>query len=139
GGGGDASVRLCFLVGDVGATDRSGDHGHQGAVRGLVLGPVVSDDAGREQARRLFSVGEDGALKAWFVDGARRPKTVELGIGPVTAIAFQAGPAAVVDKKPAVGRLWFASTARKVGALVLGPDVEPVGSVAVLGSELDRL
>ena len=40
-----------------------GDHGHQGAVRGLVLGPVVVDDAGREQPRRLFTVGEDGAIK----------------------------------------------------------------------------
>jgi ParB family chromosome partitioning protein len=137
---GDGSVRLCFLVGDVEATDRSGDHGHQGAVRALVLGPVVSDDAGREQPRRLFSVGEDGSLKAWFVDGARRPKTVELGIGPVTAAALQATPVAIAnEKKPGVGRLWFAATSRKVGALVLNADVEPVGGVAALGSELDRL
>ncbi|HSD88150.1 MAG TPA: hypothetical protein VLB44_11570, partial [Kofleriaceae bacterium] len=138
-GCGDGSVRLCFLVGEVEAQDRSGDHGHQGPVRGLVLGPAVTDDAGREQARRMFSVGEDGALKSWFIDGARRPKTVELGLGPVTAVAFQPGPAVMVDKRPAVGRLWFASTSRKVGALVLGPDVEPFGSVAVLGSELGRL
>lgn len=138
-GCGDGSIRLCFLVGEVEAVDRSGDHGHQGAVRGLVLGPVVSDEAGREQPRRLFSIGEDGALKSWFVDGARRPKTVEVNIGPLTSIAFQAGPVVLVDRKPAVGRLWFASTSRKVAALVLGPDVEPVGSPSVLGSELDRL
>ncbi|HTL38740.1 MAG TPA: HEAT repeat domain-containing protein, partial [Kofleriaceae bacterium] len=139
-GCGDGSVRLCFLVGDVEATDRSGDHGHQGAVRGLVLGPVVSDDAGREQARRMFSVGEDGALKAWFVDGARRPKTVELSMGPITAVALQTTPVPIAnEKKPGVGRLWFSGTARKIGALVLDANVEPVGSLVTLGSQLDRL
>ena len=102
-GCGDGSIRLCFIVGDVEAIDRSGDHGHQAAVRGVALGPVVVDDAGREAPRRLFSVGEDGALKAWFVDGNRRPKTIEVGIGPLTALAFAAGPIAKVDQ--AAGRL----------------------------------
>jgi len=51
-GCGDGSLRLCFVVGDVEASDRSGDHGHQAAVRGLVLGPVIVDDAGQEQPRR---------------------------------------------------------------------------------------
>jgi ParB family transcriptional regulator, chromosome partitioning protein len=68
---GDGSIRLCFLVGEVEATDRSGDHGHAGAVGGLALGPAIVDDAGREQPRRLFSLGEDGALKAWLIDGGR--------------------------------------------------------------------
>ncbi len=122
-GCGDGSIRSCFIVGDVEAHDRSGDHGHQAAVTGLVLGPVIVDDAGREQPRRLFSVGEDGALKCWFVDGARRPKTIELGIGPAMAIALAPGPVPKLDK--AVGRLWIAGTNRKVCALPLTAEVEP--------------
>src|SRR5205085_1847905 len=117
-GCGDGSVRLCFIVGDVEATDRSGDHGHDAAVRGLALGPAIVDDAGREQPRRLFSVAEDGALKAWFVDGNRRPRTIELGIGPASAIGFAAGPVAwPVKIEKAAGRLWIASTGRKLAAL----------------------
>jgi ParB family chromosome partitioning protein len=134
-GCGDGSIRTCFVVGDVEATDRSGDHGHQAAVRGVVLGPVIVDDAGREQPRRIYSVGEDGALKLWFLDGARRPRTIEVGIGPLTAVAFAAGPIAKVDK--AIGRLWFASANRKVAALTLGADAEPVGDPVAIGSILD--
>ncbi|HEU0034180.1 MAG TPA: HEAT repeat domain-containing protein [Kofleriaceae bacterium] len=134
-GCGDGSIRACFVVGDVEATDRSGDFGHAGAVRGLVLGPVIVDDAGREQPRRMFSVGEDGALKAWFVDGARRPRTIELGIGPCTALAFAPGPIAKIEK--AIGRLWIAASSRKVAALALGADADPVGDPVVIGSLLD--
>ncbi|HEY5926578.1 MAG TPA: hypothetical protein VIV11_33050, partial [Kofleriaceae bacterium] len=135
-GCGDGSLRLCFIVGDVEAQDRSGDHGHLGALRSLALGPVVTDDAGREQPRRIFSAGEDGVVKSWFVDGARRPKTIDVSIGPLTAIAFQSGAPVMVDKRPAVGRLWCASTARKLAALVLGPDVEPFGAAVTFGSQL---
>jgi ParB family chromosome partitioning protein len=134
-GCGDGSVRLCFIVGDVEAHDRSGDHGHQAAVTGLALGPTIVDDAGREQPRRLFSVGEDGALKCWFVDGARRPKTIELGIGPATAIALAPGPVPKLDK--AVGRLWIAGTNRKVCALALDAEVEPSGTPIAIGGLLD--
>ncbi|HEY5937068.1 MAG TPA: hypothetical protein VIU61_20600, partial [Kofleriaceae bacterium] len=134
-GCGDGSVRLCFIVGDVEAVDRSGDHGHQAAVRGIALGPVIVDDAGREAPRRLFTVGEDGALKAWFVDGNRRPKTIEVGIGPLTALVFAPGAIAKIEK--AAGRLWMTSTRRKVAALALGSDVEPVGDAQVVGSQLD--
>ncbi|HEY0194851.1 MAG TPA: HEAT repeat domain-containing protein, partial [Kofleriaceae bacterium] len=139
-GCGDGGVRLCYVVGDVEATDRSGDHGHQAAVRGLVLGPAVTDDAGRELPRRLFSAGEDGAIKAWLVDGNRRPRTIELGIGPASALAFAPGSVVkpvAVDK--AVGRLWIASTERNVAALALGPEVEPVGEPVVLGSTLGAI
>ncbi|MEJ7598373.1 MAG: hypothetical protein WKG01_10720 [Kofleriaceae bacterium] len=134
-GCGDGSLRLCFIVGDVEAVDRSGDHGHQGAVRGLALGPVVVDDAGREAPRRLFTVGEDGALKAWFVDGNRRPKTIEVGIGPVTALVLAPGPLAKIEK--AAGRLWMTSTRRKVAALALGGDIDPVGDPTIIGYALD--
>ncbi|TMQ05149.1 MAG: hypothetical protein E6J90_49755, partial [Deltaproteobacteria bacterium] len=143
-GCGDGSLRLCFVVGDVEATDRSGDHGHQAAVRGLALAPVSVDDAGREQPRRLFSVGEDGALKLWLVDGNRRPRTIELGIGPASAVGFAPGPVTrpgapgtVIDR--ALGRLWIASTRRQVAALALGGDAEPVGEPIAIGSALDAL
>jgi ParB family chromosome partitioning protein len=139
-GCGDGSVRLCFVVGDVEAVDRSGDHGHQAAVRALALGPTITDDTGREQARRLFSVGEDGALKAWLVDGNRRPRTIELGIGPASGLAFAPGPVTKpAEIKDAVGRLWIASADRKLAALGLGPEVDPVGEPIVIGSLLDQL
>ena len=134
-GCGDGSIRTLFVVGDVEAFDRSGDHGHQAAVRSLALGPVIVDDAGREQPRRLFSAGEDGAIKSWFIDGGRRPRTIEVGIGPLTGMVFVAGPVIKIDK--AVGRLWTCSTNRNVATLALGPDVDVVGDPTKLGSVLD--
>jgi WD40 repeat protein len=134
-GCGDGSIRTLFVVGDVEAYDRSGDHGHQGAVRALALGPVIVDDAGREQPRRVFSAGEDGAIKSWFIDGARRPKTIEVGIGALTAMVFVAGPVPKVDK--AQGRLWTCSTNRKVATLVVGADADVAESAQKLGSNLD--
>ncbi|MCW5808873.1 MAG: HEAT repeat domain-containing protein, partial [Deltaproteobacteria bacterium] len=134
---GDGSLRLCFIVGDVEATDRSGDHGHEAAARGFVLGPLVVDDAGREQPRRAFTAGEDAAVKAWFLDGNRRPRTLELAaLGPITAMAFAPGPVAKVEK--AAGRLWLCSTRRKVAAVAIGADLDPVDSTLVtIGSVLD--
>ncbi|HMG24697.1 MAG TPA: HEAT repeat domain-containing protein [Kofleriaceae bacterium] len=139
-GCGDGSIRLCFVVGDVEPSDRSGDHGHQAAVRGLVLAPVVTDAAGREQPRRLISAGEDGAVKLWLVDGNRRPRTIELGIGPLTGLGLAPAPgAAVAGAVAPLGRLWAASARRAVAALVLGGDAEPLGEPAAIGSVLDGL
>ncbi|MEO8552001.1 MAG: HEAT repeat domain-containing protein, partial [Kofleriaceae bacterium] len=135
-GCGDGSLRTCFVVGDVEATDRSGDHGHQGALRGLALGPIVVDANGRELARRIFSAGEDGTIKSWLLDGRQRPRTLEPKLGPLTALAFQ--QVAVAGTKPGLGRMWFASSERDVGALVLDGQGEP-GDIAKLGSDLDRL
>ena len=140
-GCGDGSLRMCFIVGDVEATDRSGDHGHEGALRGLVLGPVVSDDKGRELPRRIFSAGEDGTIKSWLLDGRQRPRTLEPELGPLTALAFAPGaPGASksAGARPGVGRLWFASSERDVGAIVLSAGAEPADPIK-LGSELDRL
>ena len=137
-GCGDGSLRLCFIVGDVEAVDRSGDNGHQGALRGLVLGPVVTDDAGRDLPRRIFTAGEDGVVKSWLVDGRQRPRTIESKIGPLTAIAFQAGPIAITGAKPAVGRLWLASTERKTCAVIVDAQIDP-GDLAVVDSQLARL
>ncbi|MEO8846532.1 MAG: HEAT repeat domain-containing protein [Kofleriaceae bacterium] len=137
-GCGDGSLRLCFVVGDVEATDRSGDYGHEGSARALALGPVVVDAAGREQPRRIFSCGEDGTIKSWLVDGRTRPRTLEPKLGPLTALVFQGIPVNVAGAAPGVGRLWFASTERDVGAIVLSAEVEP-SEPTKLGSELDRI
>jgi len=137
-GCGDGSLRTCFVVGDVEATDRSGDHGHEGALRGLALGPLIVDANGRELPRRLFSAGEDGTLKSWLLDGRQRPRTLEPKLGPLTALAFQPVAVAIAGQKAGVGRLWFASSDRDVGALVLTGEGEP-GDLAKLGSDLDRL
>jgi len=134
-GCGDGSIRMCYVVGDVEPTDRSGDFGHQGAVRGLALGPLIVDDAGRESPRRMFSAGEDGVLKLWFLDGARRPKTIEPGIGPVTSIAFAPGPVAKIEK--AAGRLWATSTNRKVWSTPIGADLDLAGEPTVFLSAFD--
>ncbi len=133
-GCGDGSLRTCYIVGDVEAQDRSRDHGHEAAVRALALGPLVLDDAGREQPRRLFSVGEDGALKSWLVDGARKPRTIELGIGPATAMGFVSGPVAKVEGS--IGRLWIASTRRQVATIVVAAEL---GNPVIIGSALDAL
>ena len=134
-GCGDGSIRMCYVVGDVEPTDRSGDFGHQGAVRGLALGPLIVDDAGRESPRRMFSAGEDGVVKLWFLDGARRPKTIEPGIGPITSIAFAPGPVAKIEK--AAGRLWATSTSRKVWSTPIGADLDLAGEPTVFLSAFD--
>ncbi|HEY1813078.1 MAG TPA: hypothetical protein VGG74_12095 [Kofleriaceae bacterium] len=132
-GCGDGSLRTCFVVGDVESQDRSGDHGHAGALRALVLGPIVTDERGRDQPRRIFSCGEDGVVKSWLVDGGRRPKTIEPNIGPLSAIALHAVP--VPD---GIGRLWIASLERRVASIVLAADVEP-GAIVAIGSDLERM
>jgi ParB family chromosome partitioning protein len=134
-GCGDGSIRMCYIVGDVEPTDRSGDFGHQGSVRGLALGPLIVDDAGRESPRRMFSAGEDGVLKLWFLDGARRPKTIEPNIGPITSMVFAPGPVAKIDK--AAGRLWITSTNRKVWTTPIGADLDLAGEPTVFLSVFD--
>jgi ParB family chromosome partitioning protein len=78
-GCGDGSIRVSYLEGAADEEDRSGDQAHVGPVTGLVLGPQLHDEAGRELTRRLLSIGEDGKLKAWIHDTRRAPKTIEIG------------------------------------------------------------
>ena len=125
-GFGDGSIRLAYLVGAVDPQDRSGDHGHAGPTRALVLGPALVDDAGRDRPRRLFSVGEDGALKAWTIESARKPRTIELGAGAATALALAATTTRGADGKvTGTGVLWTATASRKVVAHALDADGEP--------------
>src|SRR5262249_39063092 len=71
-GCGDGSLRLSFAEGEVDEENKSGENAHGAAVRGLVLGPELTDDADREIPRRLFTAGEDGLLKAWPLDSRRK-------------------------------------------------------------------
>ena len=136
-GFGDGSLRVGYIAGEVEAVDRSGEHAHGGAVRGLVLGPALFDAAGREQPRRLWSLGEDGLLASWPLDSARRPRTVEVGAGPGAALAVVTGT--VKGTESSTAQVIVATAARKLAVLTLGAEGEPVGNVAVTGSELDRL
>lgn len=78
-GCGDGSIRVSYLEGAADEENRTGDQAHVGPVTGLVLGPQMHDEAGRELTRRLLSIGEDGKLKAWIHDTRRQPKTIEIG------------------------------------------------------------
>lgn len=135
-GCGDGSLRLCYVVGEVEPRDRSRDDGHAGALRGLALAPLAFDDAGRELPRRLFSAGEDGAIKSWELDSGKRPSTDEPDAGPLTAIVLVPGAVAGVDK--ALGRLWVASATRKVVAQSLDSDGDSTGDAVTIESALDR-
>ncbi|HEY0253837.1 MAG TPA: HEAT repeat domain-containing protein, partial [Kofleriaceae bacterium] len=81
---------------------------------------------------------EDGTIKSWLVDGRTRPRTIEPKLGPITQLVFQPVAVSIAGANPGAGRLWFSSTDREVGALVLSAEVEP-GQQISLASELDRL
>ena len=136
-GFGDGSVRLGFLQGAVDGQDRSGEAAHDGAVRGLALTPALTDAAGRELPRRLVSVGEDGVLKAWPLDSKRRPKAFEPRIGTLTGV--------VVTRTSSRGaggqvlRFAVVSRARKLAYGAWTEDLELVGDLEVVDSELARL
>lgn len=78
-GCGDGSLKLCYLEGAVDAENRSGDMAHAGAVRALVHGAELYDDARRPLPRRMMSIGEDGELKSWLLDTRRPPRSITLG------------------------------------------------------------
>ncbi|MBP6844944.1 MAG: HEAT repeat domain-containing protein, partial [Kofleriaceae bacterium] len=136
-GCGDGAVRTAYVVGEAEAADRAGANAHAGAVRALALGPLLVDGAGRELARRLWSLGEDGALKSWPLDSNRKPRTLELGAGPGTALAIAVGAVKGVDGSTA--QVIAVTAARKLVVQTLGADGEPVGNPAVTAGELERL
>lgn len=128
-GCGDGAVRTAYVVGDAEATDRSGANAHAGAVRALALGPQLTDGAGRELPRRLWSLGEDGALKSWPLDGNRKPRTLELGAGAGTALAIVVGAVKGVDGSTA--QVVAVTAARKLVVQTLGADGEQIGRAHV--------
>ncbi len=130
-GAGDGSIRLAYLEGAIDEENRSGDAGHTGAVRGLVLGPRLQDDKGQAVPARLFSVGDDGHLKSWPLETRRKPKTVEVGKAGLWAMAWlPAGARAKPDKRG--GQLVVADKRRRVSALTLSQASE-------IADELDRI
>ncbi|MEL7372663.1 MAG: hypothetical protein AAFN74_27300, partial [Myxococcota bacterium] len=64
-GGGDGSIRIVYVEGAPDEQDRTGDQAHKGAVRGLMFGPALVDANDKPKPRRLFSIADDGELRAW--------------------------------------------------------------------------
>ncbi len=137
-GGGDGSLRLVYVEGDPDEEDRSQDSPHGGAVRGLVLGPQLFDEADRPRPRRLFSVGEDGALKVWPIDSRRKPSTIELGSSAVRGLIWIEPPASAgVDDRP--GGLVAVDAGRHLTFLKLDGQGKPVEERRIVRSRLERL
>lgn len=116
----DGSVRIAFLEGAPDAENRSKGAEHERAVRGLVLGAELFDEANRALPRRLYSVAEDGSLKAWDLESRRRPKTEDIGGEPRDMIWVAPPSNAPADARG--GALVVASRTRRVS--VSGLDQE---------------
>ncbi|MGC4118589.1 MAG: HEAT repeat domain-containing protein [Myxococcales bacterium] len=121
-GSADGGIRLCFLEGEADVQDRSGDAAHLGPVRGLVVCPALVDEAGHELPRRLYSAGEDGVLKAWFLEGKRKPKSVEFPGGALTAMTWQPLPATATAQS--VGQLAITTFERRLLLVAAGKEGE---------------
>lgn len=136
----EGALKYLFLEGAVDEEDRSKEHAHRGPIRGLVRSPLLLDEADRELPRRVYTVGEDGELKSWQLETKRRPRTFELGAGPLHAIVWvPAPPRAAKDKRG--GTLLVVGRERKLLALKLdgSGDLPENPEREELGSELDRL
>ncbi|MBX2813743.1 MAG: HEAT repeat domain-containing protein [Myxococcales bacterium] len=120
-GGEDGSLRIGYVEGAVDAEDRSGDAAHGGPVRGLLFGPELLDKAGCPKTRRLFSVGDDGVLKAWWIDTKRKPKVVEFGGTSIKGLAWIPAPVGAKTEE-AGGRLVLADVERRISVLHLDSD-----------------
>lgn len=117
-GCGDGSLRISYLDGAADEEDRSKDAAHERAVVGLVLGPVLRDEAGREIPRRLFSAGADGVVKSWPLETRRKPKTVELGSAALTGLVWLP-PSARAKQDKRGGSLVAIDAKRSLVALTL--------------------
>ncbi len=137
-GCGDGSLRVCFLEGAIDQEDRSGDAAHKGAVRALIQGPELLDEAERPLPRRLFSVGEDGELKSWQLDTKRKPRTVALGSAKALAAAYLA-TARQAKPEEAGGKLAAVNEKRQIVIVTLDHRSDPSDSVLRIESELERL
>jgi ParB family chromosome partitioning protein len=137
-GCGDGSIQLCFLEGAVDAENRTGDAAHVGMVRGLVMSAELLDENKRPLPQRLFSIGEDGALKAWPLDTRRKPRTVELGSARLTAMVLvPASRGAKPDKRG--GTLVVVDDQRAIHLVTVNDQAEPSEAVERTRSRLDGL
>ena len=136
-GGADGSVRVVYLEGEPDEEDRSGDAAHAGAVRGLLFGPQLYDEADRPLRRRLYSAGEDGQLKAWFLDTKRKPKGRDVG-APIRSLAWRAAPESASDDLKG-GALVLAREDRRITRFTLNVRSEVHGGPADVLSRFDKL
>jgi ParB family transcriptional regulator, chromosome partitioning protein len=134
----DGSIRLYYLDGAADEENRSGDAGHAGPVRGLVLGARLHDDAGQELPRRLFSVGDDGQLKSWQLDSKRKPKAVEVGKAGLRALAWLPGSSRAKDEKRG-GLLVVADKRRRVSVLTLDRQSDVADEIDRIDGRLSQL
>ena len=136
--GADGSLVTFFLDGAPEPDVRSGDHGHTLAARGLLVGPELYAPSGAELPRRVLTFGDDGAVKAWPLDSRRRPKTLETGLGAITAALHIRGKERGKPEDRG-GLLVLVSSSRAWAVVPLGPEGELPDQVERIGSELDRL
>lgn len=134
----DGSVHLCYLEGAVDAENRSGDAAHTAPVRGLVYGLQLYDDAKRPLSRRMFSIAEDGELKAWPLDSRRRPRTIKVSSAALHAmILIPPGRGVKADRRG--GTLAIVDQDRGLSLIEVNEESEPSESIERLESRLVEL
>lgn len=136
-GGGDGSIRVCFLEGAIDEEDRSGDAAHQGAVRSLLFSTALNDDQGRPLPRRLFSLGEDGELKIWTLDQRRKPRTVAIGRHARALALLPPAPQAKPEQRG--GSLVAVTEQRLIWLSPVDQNGNPAGNTETWDSRLQRL
>ncbi|HJL45368.1 MAG TPA: WD40 repeat domain-containing protein, partial [Polyangiaceae bacterium LLY-WYZ-15_(1-7)] len=127
----DGGLRVGYLDGAPDFEDRAGPAAHERAVVGLVFGKALVDEANRPRPRRLYSIGADGAVKAWDLDSRRRPKSEALGGAPRAACW-------VASREHAAGQLAVVGRGRRVALATLQED-GAVGAIRALGGRLEEL
>jgi ParB family chromosome partitioning protein len=137
-GCGDGSLRVCYLEGAADQENRAGEAAHGGAVRALAYGPRLTDEADRELPRRLFSIANDGVLKAWQLDTKRKPRSLELSSIPLWGMAhLPASGRAKADKRG--GTLAIIDRKRRLTLVTVDERSEPSESTTRFKGELARL
>ncbi|HWN69490.1 MAG TPA: HEAT repeat domain-containing protein, partial [Haliangium sp.] len=96
------------------------------------------DENKRPLPQRMFSIGEDGALKAWPLDSRRKPRTVELGSARLTAMVLvPASRGAKPDRRG--GTLVVVDDQRAIHLVTVNDQAEPSETVERMRSRLDEL
>ncbi len=124
-GGEDGSIRIWYLAGDVEADVRGkDDSGHAGGVTALLFIPAKDET---EIGERFASSGVDGKIRVWRMSERRKPRTLEMGVDGIFALAF------APKKSPAViGTLFAGGDSRNVFGIPFDLHGAPV---AVNGEE----
>jgi ParB family chromosome partitioning protein len=137
-GCGDGSIQLCYLEGAVDAENRAGDAAHVGMVRGIAVSADLLDESKRPLPQRMFTIAEDGTLKAWPVDTRRKPRAIELGSARLTAMVLvPASRGAKPDRRG--GTLVVVDDQRAIHLVTVNDQAEPAEAVERVRSLLDGL